>query len=191
MSLTQPIDVLMHEHRLIEQVLSALEQRVADLGQQPFPAEFFEKALDFFANYADGCHHYKEEDALFPLMKERGIPEQGGPIGCMLHDHQFGRACLRGVRENLAAARGGSREAMDAIRRHATEYIAMLRGHIFKEDNVLFRLAYQALTPADMMALEADFAREDNPKINQAVRERYEALAAELAAAALPQASYR
>ncbi len=176
-----PVHELMDEHRLIEKVLATLEDRLARLDGEPFPAEFFEKALDFFANFADGCHHYKEEDALFPRLKMRGVPEQGGPIGCMLKEHNLGRSYLAGVRSNLPAAREGSPEAVAAIRQQAGDYIDMLRQHIVKEDTVLFRLAQYALEPDDVEALRRDWARQDNPRIGPAVRARYEALAAELA----------
>ena len=31
------------------------------------------KAIEFFRTFADGCHHGKEEDCLFPKLQERGI----------------------------------------------------------------------------------------------------------------------
>ncbi|MBI5087283.1 MAG: hemerythrin domain-containing protein, partial [Acidobacteria bacterium] len=77
MTTPSPVDVLMDEHQIILRVLTAMEARLASLGQGPFPTEFFQGALDFFRNFADGCHHYKEEDALFPAMTRRGIATQG------------------------------------------------------------------------------------------------------------------
>jgi hemerythrin-like domain-containing protein len=184
MNPTHPVDQLMSEHRIIETVLTATEARLAAMTPASFPAGFFEEALDFFRNFADGYHHYKEEDALFPMLVTRGVPTDGGPIGCMLKEHVFGRSCLAGIRENLAAARGGSAEAVEAIRRHATDYINMLRQHIFKEDTVLFRMARFLLEPPDVERLERDYSNPDNPRIRPAVREKYQALAARLAGAA-------
>jgi hemerythrin-like domain-containing protein len=179
-----PVDLLKQEHRLIEKVLSALEQKVQNMHRGGFPLEFFQDALDFFANFADACHHFKEEDTLFPLLKQRGIPEEGGPIGCMLHEHGFGRSCLKGIRERLPEASSGSESAQAEIRDYATQYISMLRQHIQKEDNVLFRMAEHVLTGEDKSALQREFTREDNPKINAAVRVKYQALAEKLAAEA-------
>ncbi|MBI4874843.1 MAG: hemerythrin domain-containing protein [Acidobacteria bacterium] len=186
MTATHPVDQLMSEHRIIESVLTAMEQTLATMTPAKFPAEFFEDALDFFRNFADGYHHYKEEDALFPALKARGIPEEGGPIGCMLKEHVFGRSCLAGIRENLAAARGGSAEAVEAIRGCAHDYINMLRPHIVKEDTVLYRMARHVLEQPDVERLERDYANPDNPRITAAVRAKYEALAAKLAAVTAP-----
>jgi len=180
MTATHPVDQLMSEHRIIENVLSAMEARTAEMTPATFPAVFFDQALDFFRNFADGYHHYKEEDALFPMLKSRGVPEEGGPIGCMLKEHVFGRSCLAGIRENLEAARGGSAEAVEAVRRFANDYIGMLRQHIMKEDTVLFRMARHILEQPDVEKLERQFTNPDNPRITAEIRQKYESLAARL-----------
>jgi hemerythrin-like domain-containing protein len=58
----------------------------------------------------------------------------------------------------------------------------MLRQHIYKEDNILFRMAVNVLDEQNVARLEAIFADESNAKINAAVREKYAALAARLTA---------
>lgn len=174
----------MDEHRLIEQVLEAMEKRLQKLNGGPFPAEFFEQALDFFANFADGCHHFKEEDKLFRALERKGVAVEGGPIGVMLHEHNLGRACLAGIRENLKDAAAGSGEAVQKIRQHGSDYIGLLRQHIWKEDNVLFRMAHQALSPEEAALLQRDFRDDSNPRIASETRRRYQELAEKLAAAA-------
>jgi len=185
MTAMHPIDQLMSEHRLIESVLDAMDARLAGMTPASFPAGFFREALDFFANFADGYHHYKEEDALFPMLKTRGIPDQGGPIGCMMKEHVVGRSCLAGIRGNLDAARDGDAGAVEAIRAYAMDYIGMLRQHIAKEDTVLFRMARYVLEPPDVEKLGRDFANQNNPRITAAVREKYEAVAARLSSEAV------
>ena len=185
MTTTHPVDVLMAEHRVIERVLSALEQRIADLDQQPFPYEFLTQALDFFRNFADGCHHAKEEELLFPLLEQRGVPRDNGPIGCMLKEHVHGRECLATVRANLDAARDGSPVAVNAVRDAALDNIQMLRQHIYKEDNILFQMAIRVMSSEDQSALSELFVESTNPRLSPHVRQRYEALAESLCAAPL------
>lgn len=182
MTTPHPVHQLMDEHRIIETVLDGMERQLAGFGNRPFPTSFFERALDFFTTFADGCHHYKEEVALFPMLKAHGVPDEGGPIGCMLHDHAFGRSCLAGIRSNLEAARGGSSDAIAAVAKSAADYIHMLRQHIIKEDNVLFRVAQQAITGADSEALGRQFSDPTESRIAPELKQRYVALAAELAA---------
>ncbi len=160
-----PTEVLSDEHRVIEGRLNDLEEEIRAIqAGHPFRRTFFDEALDFFRNFADGCHHAKEENLLFPRMKQRGVPEQGGPIGVMLAEHDEGRGYLKAVRENLAAAEAGSSEALSAIVENATAYISMLRQHIYKEDNILFRMARVVLQPDDVVELSREFAAVEIPE---------------------------
>jgi len=175
-----PVDELMDEHRLIERVLDAMEARLNEARSAGFQAEFFEQALDFFANFADGRHHYKEEQALFPALRDKGVPVEGGPIGVMLHEHDQGRACLKGIRDCLPAARAGSTDAIEAVLAYAGEYIQMLRRHIWKEDNVLFRMASQVLSAGEVEGLRNRFREASNPQLTDEVRNHYEAMVSKL-----------
>ncbi|MBI3679270.1 MAG: hemerythrin domain-containing protein [Acidobacteria bacterium] len=159
--MTHPVELLINEHRLIERVLDELEQR---LSGDAFPAEFLEKALDFFIRFADGVHHHKEEQVLFPALAAAGVPVEGGPIGVMLDEHQFGRHCLRMIGANLPAALQGSEESEVQVRQYAAQYLELLRRHIWKEDNVLFQIAQRVLcSSGDVAALEKQFREVPNP----------------------------
>ena len=64
-----PTEILMQEHRLIEQVLDCLEaltQRAEGTGTLDVASAT--QALEFFSVFADRCHHAKEEDCFFPLL---------------------------------------------------------------------------------------------------------------------------
>ena len=71
----QPTEILIHEHRIIEQVLACLEritEKFTLAGRlDPQPAR---DAVAFFRNFADRCHHGKEEAHLFPAMEAAGLP---------------------------------------------------------------------------------------------------------------------
>jgi hemerythrin-like domain-containing protein len=140
------VERLKAEHDLIERGLTRLEKAVAriDAGQ-PLPEGFPEWAPHFFQQFADQCHHAKEEDVFFPVLKQRGIPEQGGPIGVMRHEHILGRDCVGRMREASQAQPFNARTFADAAR----QYIPLLRQHIFKENNVLFQMAERVMSEAD------------------------------------------
>jgi len=71
-------EILQDEHRVIEQVLNCLE-KMADqaLVAGRLDESSAREALDFFQTFADGCHHHKEEDHLFPLMEARWHAKNG------------------------------------------------------------------------------------------------------------------
>jgi hemerythrin-like domain-containing protein len=155
------VERLKAEHDLIERGLALLEKSVARLeAGQSLPEGFPQWAPRFFQQFADRCHHAKEEDVFFPVLKQRGIPEQGGPIGVMLHEHGLGRDCVGRMREASQALPFDARTFADAAR----QYIPLLRQHIFKENNVLFHMAERVMSGAD----DADVAN----RFSQVERDR-------------------
>lgn len=182
----RPTEILKAEHRVIERVLAALERFVA---QARIDADAVGRAIDFLRNFADGCHHFKEEHELFPRMQAAGIPREGGPIGCMLDEHTLGRALIRRMTDHLAAAARGEAEAERVLRTAAAEYVDLLRKHIWKEDHVLFELADRALSADDQRALLGGFDRVEHEEGDAGKHDRYLRLADELERRALEMAN--
>ncbi|MBS1828102.1 MAG: hemerythrin domain-containing protein [Acidobacteria bacterium] len=177
-----PVEVLLDEHRLIERMLAEVETRVLNSGGK-LPLDFVETALDFFAGFADGSHHHKEERVLFPMLEAAGMPVHGGPIAVMLHEHDMGRRCLAAVRNSLEAARTGSEPATSTIRAAFAEYTDLLRRHIWKEDNILFEMAKVQLS-SEAQRSEMQRLFEEEAKAT-GLRVRYEAILNEVAGTAV------
>ena len=166
------IDRLVAEHDIIERGLSVLEKVVAQIESgQSVPDDFPKWAPQFFRQFADQCHHAKEEDLLFPLLKERGIPEEGGPIGVMLQEHVLGRDCVRRMRE-ASEADPFDRSTFAAA---AKEFIPLLRQHIYKENTILFQMAQNVLSEADDADMTDKFSKVEQEKGLVGLHERYDA----------------
>jgi hemerythrin-like domain-containing protein len=143
------IEMLMQEHRTIEQVLEALvgfadETVRSGRGDRQELARF----VTFLREFADARHHAKEEDVLFRAMVQAGFPSEGGPIAVMLHEHGLGRAHVAALAE--LAGKGTPWSAVDLSRLGAAAhgYAALLRAHIQKEDGVLYPMALRHLPEA-------------------------------------------
>jgi len=179
----KPTDILRHEHELIMMVLDAAEREARTIaGGGAVDPDRLAGFVDFIRNFADHCHHAKEEDALFVRMGEKGFPREAGPVAVMLHEHDLGRAHVAAVAGNIAAAAAGDAAARALVAERLAGYASLLRQHIFKENNILFPMADQALTEEDQAALAAEFERVERDEVGEGVHERYEALARELAA---------
>jgi hemerythrin-like domain-containing protein len=178
----RPTDMLSHEHEVILMVCGAAEREARSMRETGrADAERVAKMVDFFRTFADHCHHAKEEDHLFVKMQERGFPRDAGPVGVMLHEHEQSRACVTAVAAHLAAAAAGDAGALAAVADNLLAYASLLRAHIFKEDNILYPMANQALTEADQAELAAAFERVERDEVGAGVHEKYHALAHELA----------
>jgi len=171
-------DILMEEHTIIKRVLTALETAAQRLERgQVVRSGFFIDTAEFIKGFADGCHHMKEEGVLFKAMVASGMPAQGGPISMMLAEHEQGRAYTRAMREAAQKLHSGDESARDQVIRSARGYVALLRQHIYKEDNILFPMANQVISQAEQGNVAEDFERVEHEEIGEGVHEKYLVLA--------------
>lgn len=178
-----PSAVLKAEHQVILRVIGVLQRLVARAeSQEGFEAEAFGSCVEFFRFFADACHHAKEEDLLFPVLEQRGIPREGGPIGCMLEEHRQGRELTRQMGEALEAVERAENDAQASFIGSAKQYIDLLTNHIFKEDNVLFNMGDQMMSPDDQQSLGKQFCDAGCRLFGGKKREELEAIADDLEA---------
>lgn len=154
-----PISVLMDEHRVIERAIAALAAYArATANGAELPREDLATLVSFLRDYADTYHHGKEEDILFRVMADCGMPVDGGPLGVMLAEHEQGRrltASLAGLAEGGAA--WGPEERRQLLFA-ATGYDRLLTEHIQKEDLVLYPMAARMLPDDAWQRIESEFA---------------------------------
>jgi len=120
--------------------------------------DFFADSIAFVREFADGVHHKKEEGILFPRMATAGVPNEGGPIGVMLHEHDEGRGHIRAMDAALAKAAEGDPQACQTLIRETRGYVALLRAHIMKENTILFPMADRVFGESQKAAVQAAFA---------------------------------
>jgi len=108
-----------------------------------------EAVVYLIRNYADGFHHEKEERILFPALEVKGFSPNQGPVAVMLSEHVQGRNFVKAMAENIALYKNGNRAALGQIFINMTGYVNLLRNHISKENNILFRMADRVLTEED------------------------------------------
>jgi hemerythrin-like domain-containing protein len=132
--------VLSDEHqnilKVIESMLSTCEK--IEAGDEIDPV-YFENAVAFIKNYADTYHHAKEEEILFKAMLNNVNGMHCNPIPVMLYEHDEGRSFVKGLETGLE--NNNKQEILD----NARGYCYLLKDHIYKEDNVLYPMAEEAL----------------------------------------------
>lgn len=177
----RPTETLMAEHRGIEKMLRVTENAAERLSRgEPVDVSIFEKAVDFFRNFADRCHHGKEEKQLFQRLVAHGMDREKGPVGVMLKEHELGRGHIRGMSEAIKRLREGEPQAGQDLIRHALAYAELLTAHIRKEDQILFPLADRTLLPEEQAELGEAFERVEAEEMGEGVHERYHQMIHEL-----------
>ncbi|HEX9656886.1 MAG TPA: alginate export family protein [Bacteroidota bacterium] len=159
----KPTDILKEEHRSIERMLFVLEKAVTRLQQgEDVNPDVFRDGIWFIKEFADGCHHQKEEKLLFPAMVQKGFPQKSGPIGVMLHEHDLGRQEVAAMNDALDRYIKSDPTGRPALVQHTQSFIDLLRDHILKEDNILFAMADHHFSVEEEAILLKSFRAEEN-----------------------------
>jgi hemerythrin-like domain-containing protein len=148
--------LLMADHELILQGLAVLDSICKDVrGGQEVIEDDIRSLLTFLREFADGCHHVKEEAIFFPALIQAGMRPNTGVMKQMNDEHERGRA-LTAAMQNAV-----ERRKMDDFGLYAGRYIELLREHILKEDTVLFDKADLILSDEEDAAIAAGFEQFD------------------------------
>jgi hemerythrin-like domain-containing protein len=170
--MTKAIEDLRNEHTAILaalQTLAAISKKV-EKGQD-YDRKDVHAFIGFLKEFADKCHHGKEEGILFPALVKAGMPEKGGPVGVMLAEHAQGRELIKQMEAAFAAAPKPA-SFVEAARK----YSALLEAHIGKENEVLFPAAEQALPEAQMAQIFEAFEQHEEKAIGAGRHEELHAL---------------
>ena len=116
-----------------------------------------EEIVKIIRGFADGLHHKKEEEFLFPKMAEKGFSLHSGPVAVMLNEHQEGRSYVKGIADGIAAYKSGNIAEKKVVYANMLGYAELLRNHIAKENNILFRMADNCLSDEEQKSLLAEF----------------------------------
>ena len=168
-----PIDRLLEEHRTIMARVEDLRRAVTVLGRrgeaalpEVFPAL---EALGVMMNTELAAHARREDEALFPAL-EAVFGASGGPTRVMREEHRAihgqaerFRTTLRELNEvehpaiveagarlrTLTAASGSASD----LRATGATILELLDLHFAKEEDILFPMAREVLTPEAMLAI--------------------------------------
>ncbi len=132
--------MLSNEHQNILEVINALLLECDSLqSENEIDRNFFKKAVAFVRGYADKFHHAKEEDILFVELCKDEVQMRCNPTEQMLHEHDLGRDFIKKLEKGIEESN------KDKIIENARGYAQLLQEHIFKEDNILYPMADEAL----------------------------------------------
>ena len=151
-----PVNTFMQEHVIILDNLKKLGELVEKLKAAD-SFEGIEKDLENLEEVAGELveaekHHQREEEALFPALEKHDIVE---PPQIMVLDHVEFR---KRKQELYQLARQRHERDFDEFKAKAVEiggYLTReLESHIFKEDNILYQIALQVLTPEEWVRVK-------------------------------------
>ncbi len=166
------MDDLQNEHQAILSSLQILDTLTGRLERHlDVQRRDIHDFIVFLKEFADTCHHGKEEGILFPALVKAGIKDKDGPIGVLLAEHAKGRVLIK----EMEAATSG-KEDNARFTRAAKEYSSLLQAHIEKENSDLFSSVERVLTAPQLEQIYDEFERHENKVIGAGRHEELHAM---------------
>jgi len=172
-----PVGYLMIEHRLIDRLIRLLTRELTRMCERnKADLVFLEQAVDFIRNYADKCHHGKEEDILFrDLMKKKLIPLHKRIIHQLVREHQMGRNAVKRLIAARAVYEKRKMQGLRGIKKEIRWLSEFYPRHIAKEDKGFFIPAMSYFNQREQSRMLGEFCRFDSsPPVQQIYRELVE-----------------
>lgn len=142
--------VLIEEHEDIQAFLNKLEDLSELIREKGFNQERKDKLRAIAKNLIESeSHHEREEEVIFPRLKELGID---GPPRIMERDHED----FWPKKERLKEFSKNPEENKEKILELSDFLIFNLRDHIFKENNVLYPSALDELEEWNLIKEEGE-----------------------------------
>ncbi|HMU14802.1 MAG: hemerythrin domain-containing protein [Bacteroidetes bacterium] len=138
--MNEPMTMMLAEHEMIQRAGKTIDALANSWEKDPAQFEQAVRNLvEFFRDYADGFHHRKEEEVLFPALRDHPefvIPEM---IDSLMQHHEEFREYTADIEQALAD--GDHAQAHKLL----TRYMRDLEDHISAENDELFVLAENLL----------------------------------------------
>ena len=144
-------DLLTQDHKVILRSLDILQQMALCVENgESLSKEDVPTLLRFLRAFADEHHQLKEESALFPELL-RTSSGQAATLRHMLFEHDQERSLVEGLEDALY-----SKREMEFVQL-ANRLTALIRNHIYKEENILFDIVAESLSAEQDEKVVAEF----------------------------------
>ena len=154
--MNKTIQMLFDEHEIIVNAIDAAKQLKPQPGKNDKQYEQNVRDLiDFFRNYADNFHHFKEEQILFPAMKKKNELLEDGILKEMFDNHEEFREMIKSIEKFL-----DEKNYMRA-QQQLVIYTEALLDHIAVENDEVFQMAETLLTEDELKKMLFDFEDAD------------------------------
>jgi DUF438 domain-containing protein len=173
-------DFLVSEHEMIERAMAVLKTSLEKIETAVKAPLQMQRAIDFLLVFGDKMHNTKEEKFLFPLMEQKGLPVQGGPIGVMLMEHDAERKLLQKMMAELPQLAETSSAGLQKFAAEGFEYLRIRAEHIWKENDILYAMGRKVFSDADGSALLKEFRTLDLQTYGPDARKHYYQMLAEV-----------
>jgi PAS domain S-box-containing protein len=156
---SQPIAILMEEHKIMLQMadkLVSLTNKILKVTEMQYVIEDIHQVEHVAEDFADAEKHYvREENVLFPMVEKHGITE---PPAIMWMEHDQIREQKKRLHKLITDLKTSGFEVFKKQLWETSKALStLLQNHFYKENNVLFPAAMSIVTNAEWIDVRKEF----------------------------------
>lgn len=157
---------LRREHESVLHALTIYDQIMSSGPREDSVLlKYYKELIYFLKEFADKCHHGKEEKYLFKELTATGGARETGFIERLLKEHKLAREYVKEMEKALES------KNIEAFNDSALKYSDLLRIHIEEENNGIFLMADEILSEEEQNLLFEKFEEHEENVIGHGVHE--------------------
>lgn len=167
----KPIGLLMMEHRLIDRAVEQIRNKAKDCKLDSSCVSDLNQLIDFLSSYSDLCHHGKEEKILFAECEYKHMPQD---LRHMMEELKLEHVMFRKMREKMNVFNSefgkGNFSNIARLNELITDFCAILKKHIDKEDSIFFPQSMKFFSEAEQEEMLKKFRDFDQGVMHEKYR---------------------
>ena len=164
------------EHRALACMLAAMQALVMRYRERDSKPDYglFESMLRYVEIVPDRLHHPKEDQVLFPAVRQHAHGE--ALVRELEQDHARGAPMLLELRRAFHAFRSGETNALNQLATAVDDFAEFYWWHMRKEEQQLLPLALKHLPDADWQRVDSAFGDNTDPLFGAELTDEYRRL---------------
>jgi branched-chain amino acid transport system ATP-binding protein len=183
--MTSALTIVQREHRALAAVVYCFEQVLAEIRQGRLLPDFalFEAIIQYVQDFPDRFHHPKEDEILFPALRE-SAPSVRDTLDELQRQHHQGVRLTSELKWKLAQWKEKGAGAFKEFDEEAKRFIDFQRQHIGLEEREIIPAAREALSEAEWAGINEAFAANEDPLFGKKPKAAFDALFSRIASLA-------
>jgi len=162
---------LIIEHGQIGICLFVLEKMMKKMEEgEKIPFLHFNNIIIFLHEFADHCHHLKEEICFFPEVIKTKDKKLSILVTDLIDEHKKARELITELKHEFGKYKNGEKDEEKMFRNIIFQYIILLKKHISKENEILFPLSEKVLTEKTDKKIVDGFLKIDKKTNKNSIR---------------------
>ena len=154
--------IISEDHNNLWRLATTVDQLANEIeGGASLEGDFFDLVLVYMAQFSQRSHHPKEDDYLFPILRQRST-DAATTLNALQADHRGDPAKLQALRASVVATVAGTL-SVASLASQLRSYTAHLKTHILLEEQKLLPLARKVLLKEDWTDINRVFHDASHP----------------------------